>query len=352
MPSALLLTLLALVVTLLAPTAASAADDNPLAGRPWGVYKGPAEMAWQPYVDATGPRKQTLAAIALRPKAKWFGDWIPRRDVAKRVREYVASSQDGNRRALVQMSIFRMVPWEHEACDRLPTRGERRSYRAWTDTFARALGSTPSAIVLQPDGPFALCAPGGSQVPSRLIAYSAKKLSALPRTSVYLDAGAADWPAEGQGGVAEALKFLVPGGVKYTRGVALNSTHYSATELEVRRAAALVKALAARGIRGKHAVINTSSNGHPFPFGTYDGKDPDNARTCRSVDDARRCVSLGIPPTHRVGAARWALPRSVDRLARRHVDGYLWFGRPWLYRQNSPFQMKRALAVVRSSPFS
>ena len=56
---------------------------------------------------------------------------------------------------------------------------------------ANAQAGNPEALA-QPDGPFALCAPGGSTLPSRLIAYSAKVLAALPHTSVYIDAGAAD----------------------------------------------------------------------------------------------------------------------------------------------------------------
>src|SRR3954471_6332116 len=58
------------------------AAANPLAGHRLGVYHGPAERSWQPYVEATGARKQLLAKIALRPKATWFGDWIPTADIA------------------------------------------------------------------------------------------------------------------------------------------------------------------------------------------------------------------------------------------------------------------------------
>ena len=36
------------------------------------------------------------------------------------------------------------------------------------------IGSAHVALVLQPDGPFALCAPGGARAPSKLIAYSAR----------------------------------------------------------------------------------------------------------------------------------------------------------------------------------
>ena len=131
-PSCRPLVLLALLTGLLtglvtgllaaAPSAGAADGDNPLAARPWGVYQGPAELAWPPYEQATGARKRTLGEIALRPKAKWFGAWIPDDEIAAKVHEYVTNAQDGDRSALVQLTIFRMVPWEHEACDRLPDR--------------------------------------------------------------------------------------------------------------------------------------------------------------------------------------------------------------------------------------
>jgi hypothetical protein len=334
------------------PLTAQLVAGNPLKGRPWGVYKGGAEMAWPPYANATGTNKVLLAKIALRPKAMWFGSWISSANIASSVRAYIANSQAGNPNALVQMTVFRMVPWEGAACQRLPTAAEQASYRLWTDRFASAIGKAHVAIILQPDGPFALCVPGRSPIPSRLIAYSARKFSALPYTSVYIDAGAADWPAAGaQGGVNAAVQILVAAGVQYTRGLALNTTHYSSTSAEVARGAAIVRALGARGIGGKHVVVNTSSNGHPFVFGKYTGPDPDNAYVCRSAADTRTCVRLGIPPTADVASARWRLSAATNQLARSYVDGYMWFGRPWLYRQAAPFDMTRALQLSRTSPF-
>ncbi|MEO9324243.1 glycoside hydrolase family 6 protein [Nocardioides sp. C4-1] len=324
---------------------------NPLAGRPMGVYQGPQELAWGPYESASGADRETLATIALTPKATWMGSWFSDDTVYESVRNNIEIAQDGDPEALVQFAVFRMEPWEHEACDRLPSGAEQDSYRRWTDEFARAVGDAHTAIVLQPDGPFLQCVPGGSPVPADLISYAAKTFSALPNTSVYLDAGAGDWPSEGQGGVSAAVDFLMPAGIEHVRGVALNSTHYSSTEIEVRRGAALVDELARRGLPGKKVVINTSSNGHPFEFGDYTGPDPDNAYPCESPDDGRTCVSLGIPPTTEVDDPRWGLPDDVNRLARDHVDAYLWFGRPWLYRQNSPFEVDRALKIVRSSPW-
>lgn len=337
-----------------APSAAvaQASGSNPLAGRPWGVYKGPSELAWGPYARATGANKALLAKIALRPKAAWFGAWFSDDEIAARVHEYIVNSQAGNPNALVQMTVFRVVPWEQEACTRLPTDAEQASYKLWTDRMAEAIGSTPTAIILQPDGPFALCVPGHSLIPSQLIAYSARVFSALPHTSVYIEAGEADWPAPGrQGGVNAAVQILLQAGIQYARGVALNGTHYSATTAEIVRGAAIVQALAARGVPGKHVVINTSSNGHPFEFGKYKGPDPDNANVCRSARDNSTCVKLGPPPTADVANRRFKLAPATARLARAYVDGYMWFGRPWLYRQAAPFDVNRALQLARTAMY-
>ena len=252
------------------------------------------------------------------------------------------------------MTVFRMVPWEQEACSRLPTRAEQASYKRWIKNFAGAVGRTPTAIVLQPDGPFALCAPRGSSLPSRLVAYAARVLSAQPHTSVYVETGAADWPHSGsQGGVEAAVKILVRGGIAHARGFALSSTHFDSTTAEIARAAAISKLLAARGYPGRKAVINTSSNGHPYEYGLYTGKDPDNPTVCpsRTTPAGRTCITLGIPPTADVASPRWKLPAASARLAQQYVDAYLWVGRPWLYRSSQPFVLRRALDLVHSTPW-
>ncbi|HEX3930300.1 MAG TPA: glycoside hydrolase family 6 protein [Nocardioides sp.] len=335
------------------PHEARAASGNPLAGHPWGTYEGPQELSWAPYQNATGHRKKLLGYIALAPKAKWFGAWIPDDQIADRVSEYIANAQHGDPSTLVQLTVFRMVPWEQEACQRLPTKAERTSYKRWVNRFAKAVGSARAAVVVQPDGPFALCAPHGSKAPSHLVSYAAKRIARQPNASVYVEAGAADWPAAGQGGVRAAARLLVRGGVRYARGFALDSTHFDSTTAEVRRAAAISRRLATLGYAGRTAVINTSSNGHPYVYGDYTGKDPDNPMVCASatVPATTTCATLGIPPTTRVGAARWGLSAHVSRLARKYVDAYLWVGRPWLYRQSQPFVAKRALRLVRSTPW-
>ena len=240
---------------------------------------------------ASGENRTLLGKIALAPKAKWFGGWISNADIGEKVRGYIASSeqQAGSSDALVQMSIFRMHPWEDEACHRLPSAAEGASYRDWIDRFADAVGDTHAAIILRPDGPFALCAPHGSQAPSELIAYASRVLAALPHTAVYIDVGAADWPIESQGGVGAATRIAIQDGVQYARGIALNTTHYSSTVDEVQRGADVVRALADQGIDDKHFVVNTSSNGKGFVFGDYRAPDPDNARVCDSQQDPGPC---------------------------------------------------------------
>lgn len=325
----------------------AAAGTNPLASRPWGVYKGSGDQAWKPYARSTGTNRDLLAKIALRPKAKWFGSWISNATIQDKVRKYIANATGGNRATLVQMTVFRMVPWEREACRRLPTAAEQASYKQWIDRFASGIGSTRVALILQPDGPFALCVPGGSKVPSQLIAYAARKFSALPRTSVYIDGGASDWPKDDP---AKAAQFLVPAGVRYARGFALNSTHYATTTREIEFGTRLVAELARRGAPGKHFVINTSSNGQGFDFGSARGSPPDNANVCATRAE-RQCVTLGIPPTSDVANARWRLSAGNRDRALRYVDAYLWFGRPWLFMQADPFDMKRALGLARTTPW-
>lgn len=338
-----------LAATALLPlvSAPSAAADNPLAGHRIGVYQGSMDQAWDPYVQAKGERKQLLAKIALRPKAKWFGEWIPTRDIGSKVRAYIANATGGDPDVLVSMTVFRMVPWEQEACERLPTKKERREYRRWIDRFAAATGRTHTAIVLQPDGPFALCAPRGSRLPSRMIAYAARRLAEQPNANVYIDAGASDWPADDP---ETAATILERAGVEHVRGFALNGTHYTSTAENIRHGAAVVDELASRGIPGTHFVISTAENGRPFRFHEYKGSHPNNAKVCATKRE-RKCVTLGIPPTTAVAARRWGLPEAARALAREHVDAYLWYGKPWLVRQTSPFSMKRALGMARTTPY-
>ena len=43
--------------------------------------------------------------------------------------------------------------------------------------------------------------------------------------------------------------------------------------------------------------------------------------------------------------------RRPNALAAQYVDAYLWFGRPWLYKQAAPFVLDRALTLARTTPY-
>lgn len=327
---------------------------NPLANRIWGVYEGPQDQVWRPYEAASGEEKELIGKIALRPRTKWYGAFVADGDITDRVSQYIASSQDGDPQALVQMAIFRMQPWEHEACTRPSTRSEKRSYRQWITNLAAGIGSTHTLIVMQPDGPFLWCVPKRGAT-SRLLTFATRTLSSLPNTSVYIDAGAADWCENGRGAdPRRCAGILKRTGVRYARGFALDSTHYTGPADNIRHGSRIVQILRRDGFGRKHFIIDTAKSGRPMSWGEVipaaPGDQKDNARTC-SRPNMKRCVTLGIPPTVRVAAKKWDMSRKVRSMAARHVDGFVWFGRPWLYNQADPFVKQRALDMGRTTPW-
>jgi endoglucanase len=297
------------------------------------------------YRAATGAQRQLLGAIALRPRVRWFGDWYATSQIEETVRDYIANATGADPNVLAQVAVFRLVPWEQDACRRLPTAAEQADYQQWIDAFAAGIGSSRVALILQPDLPFAMCVPHHSKLPLQLVAFAAHAFAALPHTTVYIDAGAADWPTVGQ-----AVGMLTSAGVGYVRGFALNATHYDATGREIAFGARVARALAAAHVPGRHFVINTASNGRPFTYQQYHGPDYNNAATCQTRASSR-CVTLGIPPTWQVSSPRWRLPAPDRALAARYVDGYLWYGRPWLDDQSDPFDLSRALSLAATTPF-
>jgi endoglucanase len=317
--------------------------SDPLAGMRWGNYDGRLDEVFPAYRRATAETRRLLGLIALRPRMRWFGQWYA--DPRAAAREYVDNVTAADPGALVQLAVFALVPWERTACQRLPTPGEQAAYRRWIDGLAAGIGTARTALVLQPDLPFGLCAPHHSTLPLQLVAYAARVFAALPHTSVYIDVGASDWSSVGQ-----SSWLLRHAGIRYARGFALGATHYASTSDEIRYGDRLVRALSGAGVRGRHFVVNTAQNGRPFTFQQYHGSNYDNATACRTRS-SRRCVTLGIPPTTDVASRRWGLSRAVRALAAREVDAYLWIGRPWLFNQSDPFDLQRSLALARTTPY-
>ncbi|MFT4289240.1 glycoside hydrolase family 6 protein [Nocardioides sp.] len=333
-------------------------SDNPLDGGPWAVYRGEWNGIYPAYQAASGDNKAQLAKIALQPRVIWFAANWPTSRIREAISGFIAEQQaEFGDDALIQLAIFREWPREESGRGKPLSGAEQADYRAWIDQAAAAIGDARVALILEPDlGLNAI--PNNSwelrtadpAVRLSLVRYAAQKLSALPRTSVYLDASDADWLS-----LAKIVPVLEAAGVEYVRGIALGATHYSSVPDNIDYGKQIIDALEADGITGKHMVIDTADNGRPFTWlqhrAEHPGADFDNAATCRSVSDTT-CDTLGVPPTTDVtGEPGLGLSEQQQRLALRYVDAYLWFGRPWLIRQASPFSLARSLEVARSTPY-
>ena len=310
---------------------------------PWGHYTGTMDGVYPAWQDARGARQRLLAKIALRPLAYWFGSWFSDWYAPTAAREYIASDTGGNPNALAQMAVFRLDNWEQAACTDRPSRAAQASYRRWVDNFAAGIGASRVALILQPDLPFALCAP--TRVPLQLVAYAAKIFSALPHTTVYIDGGVHWFPMRSD----QAVSMLEQAGIRYARGFALNTTEYDATGAELEYGASIVRGLQAAGYATKHMVINTAQNGAPFLNGQYHGN-VGNPRVCANRHDAI-CATLGIPPTWDTASPHWGLTGAQRSIAARYADAYLWIGRPWLDYGSNPLDIARMLGLSASSPF-
>ncbi|QBX57051.1 hypothetical protein EXE58_17500 [Nocardioides seonyuensis] len=328
--------------------------SNPLANRLWGVYHGPQDQLYYPYEAADPATQAALNTIRLRPRTKWFANHVPDSQIQSKTISYIANSQAGNPEALSQIAVFRMKPWENEACERPPTRAEQASYKTWIRNLASGIGSAPTLIVMQPDGPFLWCTPK-PKVSAKLIRFATRTLSNLPATSVYIDAGAADWcKPHTKPTAARCIRNLKRTGVAYARGFAMDSTHYTGPEENILLGSQMVDLLRKQGYGSKHFIIDTAKSGQPTEWTDMipaaKGEERDNARTC-TTPTMTRCVTLGIPPTARPGDPEWGLSEEARRLAAENVDGFVWFGRPWLYYQADPFVMQRALDMVSTTPW-
>jgi hypothetical protein len=332
--------------------------DDPLAGGRWAVYRGPWNGIYPAYQRAGGEEKRLLGRIALQPRVIWFASEFSTSSIRTQLDRFIAEQQaEFGKDALIQIAVFREWPHGEGGRGKPLSGSEQAAYRAWVDAAADAIGDARVALVLEPD--LGLNAIPNNSWETRtadpavrlgLVRYAAKRFSGLPRTSVYLDASDSDWLS-----ISKIVPVIEAAGVEYARGFALGATHYSSVGDNIDYGMKIVDALEADGIHGKKFVIDTADNGRPFTWlqhrSEHPGADFDNAATCRSVSDTT-CDTLGVPPTTDV-----ADQPGLDLTARqrtdalRYVDAYLWFGRPWLIRQASPFSLSRSLEVARSTPF-
>ena len=319
--------------------------SNPLANRLWGVYHGPQDQLYYPYEAADPATQAALDTIRLRPRTKWFANHVPDSQIQSKTLSYIATSQAGNPETMSQIAVFRMKPWENEACTRPPTKAEQTSYKAWIKSLAAGIGAAPTLIVMQPDGPFLWCTPEAQDQrrhdplrhPHALQASRHLRLHRRRRRRLVQAEDQADRCALHPQPQAHRYRLRA--------GFAMDSTHYTGPEENILLGSEMVDLLRKQGYGSKHFIIDTAKSGQPTEWTDMipaaPGEERDNARTC-STPTMTRCVTLGIPPTARPGDPEWGLSEKARSLAAQNVDGFVWFGRPWLYYQADPFVMQRA----------
>jgi len=331
---------------------------NPLAGGSWSVNTGYWDSLYPAYESASGTARTYLAKSALQPRALWFtiGNSAGRPGA---ISNYIAEEQHGDPNVLVQLAIFGIWGFKGEG-NRLKhglTRKEKSTYRTWIQQASAQIGSARVAIVLEPD--LALTfnratkakkqRTKGAKARQKLTRYAAATFHAHnPRAAVYLDAGDADWL-----NTQQAVKLLRRSGVQYARGFALGATHYSSAQADIEHGADIADTLAGKGI-ASHFVIDTADNGRPFTYGQFYKRHPhgffDNSAPCKKPT-AKVCNALGVPPTWKVTSTALPLSAAESSEAASDVDGYLWFGRPWLKNQATPFKRSKAIKAGEYSPF-
>lgn len=321
------------------------ARSNPIARMAWGVPHD--TDLWNAYQSATGSDQALLGRLALQPQAVWLGWENPTDQVQAETAAAVAAQQNGNPNVLTEFATFELNPWENRTANGIDRPAVHGSWNvsadeAWYRNMAAGIGSARALVIEQVDLPVALKVL--STAPERIDTYAARVLSANPHTTVYIDGGTAGWLS-----AARDASLLIRNGVRYARGFTLDDTDYDPTATEDKFGAQVVAALAKRGVKGKHFIVNTDENGQPYKPYQVRGRGINDAPVCHDRIQTV-CQRIGIPPTINVASPRWHLGTAAAKDARRYCDGYIWSGQPWNI-DAGPFVPQYALWLAENGEF-
>ena len=266
---------------------AKAREMNPLRAMPLFVESGgPARAQVNAWRGSRPGDAGLIDSIAREPQSIWLGDW--RYDVRAVAARRVAA---GRAQGAVPVIVAYNAP--NRDCGQHSSGGatDAATYRRWMDGLADGIGSSPAVVVLEPDGLAGMGCLSAAQRAERieLIAGAVDRLSHLPATAVYIDAGNPGWVS-----AALMARRLRAAGVGGARGFAVNVSGFETTARSVAYGRAI-----SRRTGGAHFVVDTSRNGlGPLP-----------GQWCNPAGRA-----LGDRPTTDTG----------DPL----VDAFLWVKRP------------------------
>jgi endoglucanase len=261
-------------------------ESNPLAGKPF--YVDPISLAMRAAKSTGSPE---LTRIANTPASFWLDEAFPAGSVAGTVARYTGAAQ-----AVGAMPVLTLYAIPNRDCGSFAAGGlsSGAAYRQWIDGVAAGLGSSPAAIILEPDAlAMADCLPAGQrQERFDLMKYAVDTLTTRPAAAVYVDGGHSRWLSADE--MAARLNSV---GVGRARGFSLNTANFYTTEEEIGFGETI------SGLtNGAHYVIDTSRNGvGPAPDSPLNWCNPSGR-------------ALGVAPTTDTAGA--------------HADAYLWVKRP------------------------
>lgn len=232
---------LALLVGMAGPSAATAAEETTGTGRHQDrLYVPPANpdayhqiaslIRAGEYQDASA-----VARMVTTPQAVWFtgqdedeedaGGSVTR-DVRRTVRDAAVW------RSLPVLSLYN-VPGRDCAQYSAGGASDTAEYKKWIDDVAKGIGRKNSLVILEPDSLALLpsdCGQDddeGTLTAARYteINYAVDTLGALPRTTVYLDAGHSGWHS-----VNDIVPRLIEAGIENAEGYYLNPSNYRTDE--------------------------------------------------------------------------------------------------------------------------
>lgn len=232
--------------------AAAPVSSNPLSGatfyvdRVWGL----AIRASKQVRHSHPSWSRMLNVIAAQPETHRFGGWDGAHP-GNVVQAYLERANHEQPGTVPMISIYRLL---HKKCGHGgDTPAQEKSYDGWIASFAHGVSAYRAVIYLEQDSLITEGCLSGNGLRTRMreLNYAVKTLSALPRTVVYLDAGAADAvPA------ARTAHLLKLAGVAKIQGFFLNSTHFDWTSREIKYGQSI-----SRQTGGKHFIVSTAANG-------------------------------------------------------------------------------------------
>lgn len=274
-------------------SAATTAAATPLS-QP--LYVNKTSKAWYAY-SKTGDTstKKLLYQIAGTPTAIWLGGASTDAGFVSRTEAKAAAQK--------RTPEFVLYAIPNRDCGGYAAGGLNSvsAYEQWINSIRSAIAKRPTIVIVEPDAISMGClSASGRANRIAMLSHAMRTLGQDPKTWAYIHAGSS-LPTTT---FAPVLKQV---GVQYGRGIAVNVSSFNTTAKETNYANAMLTALSKIGVRGKHAVIDTSRNGlGPIASGTNTAGAPD---WCNPPGRA-----LGKRPTTKTGQS--------------NVDAWLWIKPP------------------------